>query len=179
MTYQGINPNAAAPDPPKDGPSLGDILAGLRARIGLILCVTAAVVALAVVVVTLLPTRYTSSSVVMLDPRKNTIADLSAVLSALPTDPSSIQNQIQILQSRDLAAEVIAKLGLYDDPEFNPALQQSVTGSPTATSSSPSIRRCRRTRSSTISSVTCGPSRSGSRPPSPSRSARATRRRRR
>ncbi len=64
----------------------------------------------------------------MLDPRKNTIADLNAVLSALPTDPASIQNQIQILQSRDLAAEVIAKLDLYDDPEFNPALQRSVGG---------------------------------------------------
>ena len=127
MSYQGINENSAAPRP-SDGPSLSDILAGLRARLGLIASVTAVVVALAVVVVTLLPTRYTSSSVVMLDPRKNTIADLSAVLSALPTDPASIQNQIQILQSRDLAAEVIAKLGLYDDPEFNPALQTSVGG---------------------------------------------------
>lgn len=126
MSYQGINPHPAAP--PSAGPSLGDILAGLGARLGLIASVTVAVVALAVVVVTLLPTRYTSSSVVMLDPRKNTIADLNAVLSALPTDPASIQNQIQILQSRDLAAEVIAKLDLYDDPEFNPALQRSVGG---------------------------------------------------
>ncbi len=127
MSFQGINPNSAAPAVPP-GPSLAEIVRGLRARVGLILCTTAAVVALAVVVATLLPTRYTSSSVVMLDPRKNTIADLSSVLSALPTDPSSIQNQIQILQSRDLAAEVIAKLDLYDDPEFNPALQQSVGG---------------------------------------------------
>ncbi|MEJ0028081.1 MAG: exopolysaccharide transport family protein [Rhizomicrobium sp.] len=125
MSFQGINPNSAAPNA---GPSLAEILAGLRARTGLILCVTAVVVALAVVVVTLLPTRYISSSVVMLDQRKNTVADLSSVLSALPTDPASIQNQLQILQSRDLAAEVIAKLRLYDDPEFNPALQQSVGG---------------------------------------------------
>ncbi|MEI9990808.1 MAG: exopolysaccharide transport family protein [Rhizomicrobium sp.] len=127
MSFQGINPNSAAPDA-SNGPSLSDILSGLRARTGLILCVTALVVALAVVIVTLLPTRYTSSSVVMLDPRKNTIADLSSVLTALPTDPSSIQNQLQVLQSRDLAAEVIAKLKLYDDPEFNPSLQQSVGG---------------------------------------------------
>jgi uncharacterized protein involved in exopolysaccharide biosynthesis/Mrp family chromosome partitioning ATPase len=120
MSFHGVNPDPAA------GPSFGEILAGLRARLGLILCVTAGVVAIAIVVVTLLPTRYTSSSVVMLDPRKNTVADLSAVLSSLPTDPASIQNQIQVLTSRDLAAEVIAKLKLYDDPEFNPSLQQSV-----------------------------------------------------
>ena len=126
MSYQGINPTPAAPQ--STGPSLADILAGLRARLGLIASVTAVVVAIAVVVVTLLPTRYTSSAVVMLDTRKNTVADLSSVLSALPTDPASIQNQIQVLESRDLAAEVIAKLHLYDDPEFNPSLQKSVGG---------------------------------------------------
>src|SRR3569832_2635841 len=65
----------------------------------------------------------------MLDPRKNNVADLSSVLSQLPTDPSSLQNQIQILTSRDLAQEVIAKLHLYDDPEFNTSLKPSAMGS--------------------------------------------------
>src|SRR3569832_638068 len=64
----------------------------------------------------------------MLDPRKNNVADLSSVLSQLPTDPSSLQNQIQILTSRDLAQEVIAKLHLYDDPEFNTSLKPSAVG---------------------------------------------------
>lgn len=122
MSFQGVHSNPAVPA------SVADILAGLRARLGLIFSVAAAVVALAIAVVTMLPTRYTSQSVVMLDPRKNTVADFSSVLSALPTDPASIQNQIQVLTSRDLAAEVIAKLKLYDDPEFNPWLQQSVGG---------------------------------------------------
>ena len=103
-------------------------MASLRARIGLIVRVAVLVVAAAVVIVSVLPTRYTSSAVLMIDPRKNTVADLSSVLSALPTDPASLQNQIQVLQSRDLAAEVIAKLKLYDDPEFNGALQPSVGG---------------------------------------------------
>ena len=40
----------------------------------------------------------------MLDPRKNNITELSAVLSQLPADPARVQNQIQILQSRDLAS---------------------------------------------------------------------------
>ncbi|MBL6854621.1 MAG: hypothetical protein ISS15_15080 [Alphaproteobacteria bacterium] len=123
MSFQGVNPQSAtAPRPPGASMELADILAILRARLGLICRVAASVIAIAVVVVLLLPTRYSSSSVVMIDPRKNTVADLSAVLSALPTDPASLQNQIQLLQSRDLAAEVIAKLKLYDDPEFNAAL---------------------------------------------------------
>ena len=82
-----------------------------------------ATVALAVAVVALLPTLYSTSASVMLDTRKNNVTELSAVLSQLPTDPSSLQNQIQILESRDLAAEVIGKLKLYDDPEFNHALK--------------------------------------------------------
>ncbi|MEJ1968164.1 MAG: exopolysaccharide transport family protein [Rhizomicrobium sp.] len=127
MLFQGVNPQSNLPArPPGASYELADILAALRARLGLIVRVAAAVIAVAVVAVLLLPTRFSSSAVVMIDPRKNTIADLSAVLSALPTDPASLQNQIQILQSRDLAAEVIAKLKLYDDPEFNPFLQQSV-----------------------------------------------------
>ncbi|MBV9045156.1 MAG: hypothetical protein JO348_11925 [Alphaproteobacteria bacterium] len=105
---------------------LSDILDILRDRIGLIVRVTALVVAIAVVAALMMPVRYSSSSVVMLDPRKNVVADLSAVLSALPTDPASLQNQIQIITSRDLAAEVIGKLKLYDDPEFNGALSQSL-----------------------------------------------------
>jgi succinoglycan biosynthesis transport protein ExoP len=127
MSFQGINPK---PEASAERSEIGfaDILAGLRARLGLIVRVTVLVVAAAVVVVSLLPTRYTSASVIMLDQRRNTVADLQNVLSALPTDPASIQNQIQILESRDLAAEVIAKLKLYDDPEFNPSLSHSLGG---------------------------------------------------
>jgi uncharacterized protein involved in exopolysaccharide biosynthesis/Mrp family chromosome partitioning ATPase len=125
MSFQGVNPQLVSPPPRPPGASfeLADIFAILRARLALICQVAAVVIAIAVFVALLLPTRYSSSSVVMIDPRKNTVADLSAVLSALPTDPASLQNQIQILQSRNLAAEVIAKLGLYDDPEFNAARQ--------------------------------------------------------
>ena len=133
MSFQSINRQSASPPAPHSvapGASfeLADILAVLRVRAGLILRVAFLVVALAVVIVYLLPTKYSSSAVVMLDPRKNTVADLSSVLSALSTDPASLQNQIQVLESRDLAAEVITKLKLYDDPEFNGSLQRSVGG---------------------------------------------------
>ena len=42
--------------------------------------------ALTLLVLLCLPTLYSSSAVVMLDQRKNNVADLSSVLSALPTD---------------------------------------------------------------------------------------------
>lgn len=98
-----------------------DLLRLIETRRSLILKVFLATVALAVVVALLLPTVWTSTAVVMLDSRKNNITDMSAVLSQTPSDPASIQNQIQILQSRELAARVAEQLDLIHDPEFNAA----------------------------------------------------------
>ncbi|HEY4112528.1 MAG TPA: polysaccharide biosynthesis tyrosine autokinase [Rhizomicrobium sp.] len=100
-------------------PSAADIFRILYGRRGFIFAVAVIVVALTAVVLMLLPTLYSASSVVMLDSRKNNVADASSVLTELPTDPASVQNQIQILTSRDLTSQVVDKLGLDRDPEFN------------------------------------------------------------
>ena len=102
---------------------VSDLVRVVRRRGALVRTVAIATVALAATVALILPTLYSTSASVMLDTRKNNVTELSAVLSQLPTDPSSLQNQIQILESRDLATEVIGKLRLYDDPEFNHALK--------------------------------------------------------
>jgi polysaccharide biosynthesis transport protein len=115
-------PSTEPPTPTEAPFGVADFLRVLGERRVLIRNVTLAVVALTALVVMSLPTLYSTTAVVMLDQRKNSVADLSAVLSALPTDPSSVQNQIQVLSSRDLALKVIARLKLYADPEFNPAL---------------------------------------------------------
>ncbi len=110
------------PPAPPPGFQLADFLRILDSRRGLILRVALAVIVLATAVALLLPRQYTSSAVVMLDQRKNNVTDLSAVLSQLPTDPATLQNQIQIISSREIASDVITKLQLYNDPEFNPVL---------------------------------------------------------
>ncbi|HEY3639161.1 MAG TPA: exopolysaccharide transport family protein [Rhizomicrobium sp.] len=94
----------------------------LRERGRIVRNVALGFIALTILVLLIWPSSYSSTAVVMLDPRKNNITDRSQVLSDLPTDPSSVQNQIQILTSRDLAAEVIQRLGLANDKEFNRAL---------------------------------------------------------
>ena len=114
---------ASTASTPVEAPfGFADFLRVLDERRSLIRNIMLAVSALTLLVLLYLPTLYSSSAVVMLDQRKNNVADLSSVLSALPTDPSSVQNQIQVLSSRELAGRVIGKLKLYDDPEFNPAL---------------------------------------------------------
>lgn len=99
-----------------------DFLHVVKKHKGLIRTVALLAVAITAAVMFALPTLYSTSAVVMLDQRKNAVADAATVLSALPTDPSSVQNQIQVLSSRDLALKVIDKLHLEADPEFNPAL---------------------------------------------------------
>jgi succinoglycan biosynthesis transport protein ExoP len=94
----------------------------LRERARIVRNVALGLVALTILALLIWPSSYSSTAVVMLDPRKNNITDRSEVLSELPTDPSSVQNQIQILTSRDLADQVIRRLKLDDDKEFNRAL---------------------------------------------------------
>src|ERR1700754_5038954 len=116
-------PSGFAPPPyAPSGFQLADLIRVLDARRGLILRVTLAIVISALVVALALPTVFSSSATVLLDPRKNSVTDLSAVISPLTTDPATVQNQIQIITSRDLAAGVVDRLKLTSDPEFNAAI---------------------------------------------------------
>jgi len=100
----------------------------LRVRREVILGTAAAVVALTLIILSQLTPLYSASSIVMLDQQKNNLEDLSSVLSGMPTDQAGIQNQVQILTSRDLAEHVIDKLNLKDDPEFHGAANSWTSG---------------------------------------------------
>jgi capsular exopolysaccharide synthesis family protein len=101
---------------------LQDLMRVAQTRWRLIAGTVAIIMALTLVVLFQLTPLYTGHAVVMLDQRKNNVADVNAVLSGLPTDPTSVQNQVQILTSRDLATRVIDRLHLTQDPEFNKRL---------------------------------------------------------
>lgn len=103
-----------------NGYDLSHLLLFLRVRWKIIAVTAFVVVALAVGIISQLTPLYTANAVVMLDQRKNNVADVSEVLSGLPTDPTSIRNQVEILTSRNLAGRVIDKLKLMQDGEFNP-----------------------------------------------------------
>ncbi|MGA9796941.1 MAG: polysaccharide biosynthesis tyrosine autokinase [Rhizomicrobium sp.] len=116
-------PSSSTTETPANGSfALADLVRVSHERWRIIVTAMLCTVAVALLVVTLWPSKYSASATVVLEGRKNNITDLSAVLSQLPTDPSSVQNQIQILQSRDLASQVVDRMGLANDPEFNPAL---------------------------------------------------------
>ena len=104
------------------GFNLLDFLRIVRVRRKIILGTAATVVALVTVIVMQLTPLYTATAVVMLDQRKNSVEDTAAVLSGLPSDQATIQNQVQILTSLELAGRVVDKLKLDQDPEFNPSI---------------------------------------------------------
>ena len=68
---------------------------------------------------------YTATAGVVLDQRKRDVVNNeSDVLSALPSESSVVDTEVEVLKSLGLAERVARKLGLDHDPEFVPALQE-------------------------------------------------------
>jgi polysaccharide biosynthesis transport protein len=104
-----------------DLPALGAML--WRKRLKILLPTILAGLTTLVVVQTITP-RYDSQSRVFIEGRDNVYLRPDA--DKLTTDPTvdqeAVTSQAQIILSRDLAREVIAKLKLGERPEFDPAL---------------------------------------------------------
>ncbi|CAN7416419.1 polysaccharide biosynthesis tyrosine autokinase [Phenylobacterium sp. LjRoot219] len=91
-----------------------------RRRLRLFGAVAAALL-LATILFTLQATpKYTATANVMLDPRKEKVTDTEAVLSGLPPDSPTVDTEVEVLKSRQLAERVVKSLNLEADPEFNP-----------------------------------------------------------
>lgn len=75
--------------------------------------------ALTYLVLMIITPRYTASSYVMIDPRREQVVNIEAVLSGLSADAATIATEAEVLRSRDLAEQVVARLKLETDPEFN------------------------------------------------------------
>lgn len=102
------------------GIDIADIWRILRRRKAVIFGTVALCVAITVLTLSVLTPLYTATAFVMLDQRQTNVTTTNAVVPELLINNLSIQNQVQILQSRNLAARVIEKLELGDTSEFNP-----------------------------------------------------------
>ena len=65
---------------------------------------------------------YTSSAVVMLENREESVTDIESVIGGLGNDTTVLNTEVEVLRSRQLIGKVVDKLNLTEDPEFNPAL---------------------------------------------------------
>ncbi|MGY9106424.1 MAG: Wzz/FepE/Etk N-terminal domain-containing protein, partial [Alphaproteobacteria bacterium] len=101
---------------------LADVLRIIRFRLGIIAGTAVTIIALTAITLFQMTPLYSATALVILEGRQNNVVDIEAVLSGISTDPSSVENQIQILTSRGLAGRVVDTLNLQNDPEFNPRL---------------------------------------------------------
>jgi succinoglycan biosynthesis transport protein ExoP len=102
---------------------LNRLIAAFRRRLRLFAAV-AVLIFIAVAILTLQSTpRYTATASVMLDPRKEQVVDVTAVLSGLSSESAVVDTEVEIMKSRQLADRVVEVLQLDRDPEFNGALR--------------------------------------------------------
>ena len=80
---------------------------------------------LSVTAVNLVTPRYKSEARILIDGRENVFLRPSGERNEERTslDPEAVTSQVQLVQSRDLAREIIKKNKLADRPEFDPVLQ--------------------------------------------------------
>lgn len=100
------------------------LLTTFRRRLRLFLAL-ALLVFIAVLIFTVQATPlYTGSAAVMIDTRQQQVVSTEAVLSGLTADTGTVETEVEILKSRQLASRVVEALGLQNDPEFNAAIRK-------------------------------------------------------
>jgi polysaccharide biosynthesis transport protein len=108
------------PAGPSDGIDLRQVYQIIRRRKSIILGCMLVVTALTIFGVFQITPRYTAEAIVMVDTRKNQVADIQSVLSGLSSDSSAIRSEIEVIKSPTLAERVAKKLDLMNDATFSP-----------------------------------------------------------
>jgi polysaccharide biosynthesis transport protein len=117
-----VPPQGVSADTEEQWVTFSDLLRILRinwARILLTGLITATVGA---AVVMLMTPMYVGSALVMVDEQQSRVLkdqNDASVLSSLPSDPSSVESQVTVIQSHALIADVVDRLKLWDDPLVN------------------------------------------------------------
>jgi polysaccharide biosynthesis transport protein len=96
----------------------------LRARLPLILGIAVAAALAAAVIVFMVTPRFTSEAQLLLESRESvyTRALGERELPGGVFDEQAVASQVQVISSRDVAREVIRRLGLVGNPEFDPLM---------------------------------------------------------
>ncbi len=110
------------PASPAPGGELVETLRKLWRRWPTIILCGVAGTTLATAGALLLPTRYTAEARVLVGFSEPRVLSLEAIVAEMNPDAERVQNEALIIQSRELALQVIAKLALAENPAFNAAL---------------------------------------------------------
>lgn len=67
--------------------------------------------------------RYAAKAKILIGVPKASVVDVGNALRGLPINRAHIESEMQVLTSRSLAAKVVDRLDLVNEPEFNPRLR--------------------------------------------------------
>ena len=99
------------------------LLAILRRRAWRLIALVVLITAAAVVVVQALTPTYSADTRIVIESEGASLFDLKSLTGGLVPDSGTIQTEADYLQSRVILGKTVAKLGLADNPEFNPYLR--------------------------------------------------------
>ncbi len=94
----------------------------VRRNLKFIALITMGTVALSLLLALVLPARYASEAVIMLDPRKTNLTNMQSVISSIPAENAAVRSEMDVILSRAVVNRVIEELNLSNDAEFNPSL---------------------------------------------------------
>jgi len=107
------------PPPENDGVTIGQIFSALGRRWMLFLLTTVVITALGYGIVKLLTPTYTSTAIIVISARQDSVVDMQQpYMQATPSD-ALIRSEADALHSRTLVDRVIDTEKLMADPEFN------------------------------------------------------------
>lgn len=79
--------------------------------------------------------KYSATTTLALEVRGSQIVDIESVISGVSSDDASLNTEIEVIKSRKLGEQLVRRLSLTEDPEFNPrvsneppALYETVLG---------------------------------------------------
>jgi capsular exopolysaccharide synthesis family protein len=122
MPGQGLVYLTPAADWEDDDPglTLKDILRIIRRRRGMLLGIIMLGGLLGLLVGIQVTPKYTAKATVVIEPNAGRVIDSEAVLAGLGSDAATVETQIRVIQSRQLAERVMDRERLFHDPEFRP-----------------------------------------------------------
>jgi uncharacterized protein involved in exopolysaccharide biosynthesis len=115
---------SAVLDRSSDEIDVKEVLRTIWRRKKVLVATVVLITTMAVLVVLQLTPKYTAKTLVMIGDRKIQVVDVQDVLSGLSSDATTIQSEVEVIRSRNLARRIVEKLGLIKDPEFNVELRK-------------------------------------------------------
>src|SRR5262249_51121062 len=109
----------------RDLVTLHDMLAVLKRSLWRILLVVVLAVSAATAYVVIAPRGYTSTPQIMIEPQKRQVIGQAPCPPDLTVENAQVESQVEVLRSEWIAGEVIDRLNLIQDPEFEASHAQS------------------------------------------------------